>query len=191
MGSTSSALNTTLGQSIIGKIYKTTVPTELLNNKEYHSSDYWLLNQFEEKKSTYFSMNGPLIQNFGDPHELGDFRIKLPTGLLFKIINVEQETSFNNGTSVKIYVKILDDIKLDNNTPITETISDPDNDKNYIIDSNLSNYVDKTLSSLIDLDSVFHLSGKIIKVSSIFFNTGLVCNFDETLLHKDTLELVV
>ena len=97
MGTTSSALETPLGKSLIGKYYETNIPV---------------------------SWNGTGISLWKDEDpdpmnpNIGDYEIKLPAGIRFKIINIEKTTNFEIGTSVNITIKILHNVPINNVLPM-------------------------------------------------------------------------
>lgn len=109
MGSTVSAIHTPLGQSLIGKTYITKIPVSF--SYSLHDKVY-VIQEWRDRPS----LCNPLI---------GEFRIKLKTGLIFTIIDIKRRCNFETGISLVINIKIENDMTLNNKTKFIKSIEDP------------------------------------------------------------------
>ena len=98
LSSTKDISDTELGESIIGNIYETIVPTTFKYGK-YDTEKYNLTSW-----NKHITLMNPALASFD---------IKLKPGIKFKVIKVLVKKGIDSGTHLQIKIKLLNDIKLD------------------------------------------------------------------------------
>lgn len=109
MGTTTSAINTPLGQSIIGKTYITKIPVAF----GYSVYDkVFVIREWEDR------------QTLSNP-KVGEFWVKLEPGLIFQITDVKKSWGIDSGTNVRIHIEILNNMEIFPHTRLAESVFDP------------------------------------------------------------------
>lgn len=115
MGGEISVLKKPYGQSLFGNIYKTKVPVKI---------SWSNLKSNPEKPKVYISewrdrqwLLNPIV---------GHFAIKLDPGLMFIVTNVKKSVGIDSGTHAKIGIRILNDMPIDENTKLAESMLTPE-----------------------------------------------------------------
>lgn len=153
MGTTISANNMVLGRSIRNNVYITTVPIGFHKSIVGIDTIEYSIREWNDK------------QILGNPY-IGDFGIQIPAGLKFVITDVNKIWSIDAGTNVGTSCIILNDIPINENSLVAESVV---NDRYESVFGNWSYCTAKSSTNKL-LKSLMNKDKTMLKIKNIKCN---------------------